>query len=256
MTEAYFIYDGSFEGLLTAVFDSFAQKRLPIKIVQRQRLTQHLFGEELRVISNSAKADRVAKKLREISPDLFCHLALAFTSRQEGVEMLLFNLIVQSLKAHRKMQESYGGPDQLRLHELSKLVQNEMHRQQALVQFYQLNQAICMSTIDPDYDVLPFLGGYFQNHFAHQQWVIYDTAHGYGLHHNLHTLSPFAVNDEQLLRNLPDEHLPHEEQMGRQLWANYFKPENGPVRKQTAIHHKLIPQQYWKHLSNFKNITN
>lgn len=247
MTEAYFIYDGSFEGLLTAVFESFAQKRLPIKIVQRQRATQHLFGEELRVVSNCSKADRVAKKLREISPNFFYELALAFTSRQEGVEMLLFNQIGHRLKAHGKSQKVDGSPDQLRLQELANPVQDEIHRQQALVQFQPLSHSVWMSTLEADYDVLPFLSTYFQNNLAQQQWVIYDVVRGYGLHYNLHTLAPIVINDERLLRNLPDAHLSLDEQKGRQVWAEYFRPENNAARQSSAVHRLLLPHRYWKY---------
>lgn len=251
MKEAYFIYDGTFEGLLTGIFDSYDKKRLPIKIVQRHRANEHLFGEELRVITNPQKADRVAKKLREISPAFFNHLAMAFNSQEEGIEMLLFNLICISLKEQGKNPGNFSHPDQLRLMEIVEKIQGEIQRMLSLVHFQRLADSIWLSTVEPVFDLLPFLSNHFKNRNANQKWVVYDLARDYGLYYNLHNVQALQIENEALLRQWPSqESIPEEEESGnQQLWKNFFSSANMASAHNTKLCIKHLPRRYWPYLS-------
>ena len=57
------VYDGSFEGLMTAVFEVFEYRFKPVKIMSREHYAEDFFSAFHEVITDSEKADRVIKKL-------------------------------------------------------------------------------------------------------------------------------------------------------------------------------------------------
>ena len=62
----YLIYDHTFEGLLTAIFTVFEYRYEQVKIISEQRFTPVLFGEEVPIYADAAKAQRVFTKLESL----------------------------------------------------------------------------------------------------------------------------------------------------------------------------------------------
>ncbi len=57
------LYDGSFEGLFTAIFEVFEYRFKSVEIVSKNRFTQeNMFAKIHEVITNNEKAERVLKK--------------------------------------------------------------------------------------------------------------------------------------------------------------------------------------------------
>ena len=64
----YFIYDGSFEGFLTAVYDAFYSDRPPDKIVTEDKFSPTLFSNTKEITTEQTKSDKVYTAIRnEIS---------------------------------------------------------------------------------------------------------------------------------------------------------------------------------------------
>jgi len=56
-----FTYDGTFEGLLTCIFEAFDKKQFP-QLITKQEVTA-LFAENLHVLTDEQKANRVVAGL-------------------------------------------------------------------------------------------------------------------------------------------------------------------------------------------------
>lgn len=61
---AFLIYDGTFEGFLTVVFECYAQQIVPTDICKETSFQENLFIEKLTVNTDETKADRVWKALQ------------------------------------------------------------------------------------------------------------------------------------------------------------------------------------------------
>lgn len=59
-SDVIYVYDGSFEGLLTAVFESFESRELPCSIVAEDEFVPTLFSSKT-VDTDPQKADRVRR---------------------------------------------------------------------------------------------------------------------------------------------------------------------------------------------------
>ena len=60
------IYDSTFEGLFTAIFEVFEYRYENVEIISKENYTQeNFFAETHEVITDFEKSDRVLKKLEE-----------------------------------------------------------------------------------------------------------------------------------------------------------------------------------------------
>src|SRR5690606_24937357 len=60
-----YIFDGSFMGLFTALFEAFERREFSVNIIAEQYYQPQFFGEERHISAESAKAQRVLKGLEK-----------------------------------------------------------------------------------------------------------------------------------------------------------------------------------------------
>jgi hypothetical protein len=60
---AFIVYDGSFEGFLTVIFECYARKIIPVDICCEQVFRENLFIGKIDIPRDQQKADRVWKAL-------------------------------------------------------------------------------------------------------------------------------------------------------------------------------------------------
>jgi hypothetical protein len=58
------LYDGSFEGWLTAVFDVYDYKYISVEISTKEKVKPNFFGDKHAVVTNEKKASRVWSGLK------------------------------------------------------------------------------------------------------------------------------------------------------------------------------------------------
>ena len=67
MTEMVYYYDGSFDGLLSCIFDSYAYRERPVAIYREEDGIPTLFASRT-VTTDTAHARRVLRKVAACSP--------------------------------------------------------------------------------------------------------------------------------------------------------------------------------------------
>ena len=76
-SDVIYVYDGSFEGLLTAVFESFESRELPCSIVAEDEFVPTLFSSKT-VDTDPQKADRVRRGLKKTGADVWNTVRLGY----------------------------------------------------------------------------------------------------------------------------------------------------------------------------------
>ncbi len=82
-SDVTYVYDGSFEGLLTAVFESFESRELPCSIVAEDEFVPTLFACKT-VDTDPQKADRVRRGLKNVSADVWNAVRLRVPDLRRG----------------------------------------------------------------------------------------------------------------------------------------------------------------------------
>lgn len=247
-----FCYDGTFEGLLTVIFEVYERKATPAQIVRAGAELSGLFAETVLVITNGSKADRVWNGLgKKISSQARTNLYKAFLSELPQIEMLIYHYAKLAFASTISIEENFAADCVRELAQINKKVFREKHRMEAFIRFQKTADDLFYATISPDFNVLPLISEHFQKRYADQRWLIYDTQRHYGLYYDLNTVNQINLEKEVADRsgNLPENLLEQQEQLYQDLWQTYYHHANIPERNNRKLHLRHIPLRYWKYLT-------
>jgi len=248
------IFDGSFPGLLTAVFEAYERRTGEATVSTTDTYQPGLLGESFTVTTVETKARRVWRGLsRTIDRQWLNNVYAAFLAEQPTGNQHLFALIRMIFDRGGETVNNYGNPHVLQVSSWARKVHRERHRMEAFVRFQQLADGLFYAAVKPDFNVLPLIAGHFKNRYADQRWMIYDSARAYGLYYD-----GAAVSEVQWSEIPPDhDHRPPEEvlagneQQFQQLWKAYFTHASIPARKNPKLQIRHVPKRYWPFLTEF-----
>jgi len=246
------LYDGSFEGFLTAVFQVYEQKLTNTSIEKETLATKTFFSEYTSVITDKEKAKRTWKGItNHCSTTGKNNIYKAFLSEFIGIENTLLHFIKRSLSEKLKIDKDFADPEILKIAKTVKMVNREKHRMDAFIRFRLTKDGLYFATVSPDFDVLPLNAKHFKNRYADQQWIIYDLKRKYGIYYNLQETQYITLNVTEAV-NAPTKaaiYFSAEEMAFQELWKEYFKSTNIASRKNMRLHIQHVPKRYWKYLS-------
>lgn len=246
------LYDGSFEGWLTAVFEIYEYKLSDPSIIHEKYRSQNLFGETREVMTDRMKAERVYKKLKEkLSPNSFQQLFKTFLSEEKDIEDILFRYVRYVLTSKGLVENDFSNADVLYVQQMSRKVHREKHRMEAFVRFQLTKDQLYYALIQPDFNVLPLINEHFRKRYADQRWLIYDTIRKYGLYYDLQKVEEVQLefNEGVLNSSSSSEILDDSEILYQKLWQQYFSSVNIAARKNLKLHIQHMPRRYWKYLT-------
>lgn len=252
MQEKNLIYDGTFDGFLSAVFYVFEHK-IEYANIQNEFTAQNgLFSDNQSIYTDDTKANRVWGGLKtKLSAQGKYQLYYAFLSEQTGIENSILDYIKYAFSQSAAVDTDYSHPSVLKVSQVAKMVGREKHRMEAFVRFRLTKDAIYFASIEPDFNVLPLIQKHFKSRYADQKWVIYDIKRRYGLFYNLDNVDIVAMDfskDFDFTKTDTD-YFAEQEFEFQKLWQDYFKSTNIESRKNMKLHIRHVPKRYWKYLS-------
>ncbi|WP_184549921.1 TIGR03915 family putative DNA repair protein [Mucilaginibacter sp. FT3.2] len=245
------VYDGTFEGLLTAVFEIYDRKLFHVKLIKGEWLSSAMFEEVVQIITDENRATRVLRGLRKkLSSASIQRLYIAHMAEMENEESAIVGFIRYVFDSDINVEEDYGNKYVMRLSEILKMVRREKHRMEAFIRFQKLKDETFYAAVEPDFNVLPLLIRHFKNRYADQKWIIYDIKRKYGIHYNLHDTQYISLDFSEVNKHSDViSAYTEDETIYQHLWKNYFTSVNIAARKNTKLHLRHIPKRYWRHLT-------
>lgn len=248
-----YVYDGSFEGLVSTVFQIFFDKVLPQNILEESRCQLGLLDDVRRVDADETKVERVLYGLNQRSDGRAALLVYKmFLSERPQFEMAILRFIKTVMDSrHHNILGNYADPHIAEALRIEKMIGREVHRMHAFVRFQKSADGIFQAAINPDFNVLPLIGSHFEKRYADQPWLILDTLRHYALYYDLKT-THFLESDDPLLAISPARHdgqwQDEKEDLYQQLWVSYFHAVNIQERKNPKLHLRHMPRRYWRYL--------
>lgn len=248
----YYIYDNTFEGLLTAVFDAFERKEIPDRIAGQESVAS-LFIEMHEVTTDNEKAQRVFAGLtKKLSQSAVTMLSTSFLSEFKDIEIRIFHYIKKSLLSPISIELNFADDDVLYLAQVYKKVHHEATHMKQFVRFQKTADGMFFAVMDPKYNVLPLCSDFFADRYADQPWVIYDTRRNYGLYYNLQTTEIVHFDKlpvSLLTGKLDSSQQDNEEKDFQELWNDYLNSINIKERKNLKLQRQHMPKRFWKYLT-------
>jgi len=245
------IYDGTFEGLLTVVFEIDDRKFNQVTIQKAGDSDSAMFEDVLNVSTDEHRATRVLTGLRKkLSANGVQRVYVAHLAGIINEENNIVGFIRYAFDSKQNIEENYGNRYVQRVSEIVKMMRREKHRMEAFIRFQKLQDDTYYAVIEPDFNVLPLLIRHFKSRYADQKWMIYDIRRNYGLYYDLHDTEFISMEFSDVKSAVNVDALFNEnEEVYQHLWKNYFKSVNIASRKNTKLHIRHIPKRYWKHLT-------
>lgn len=243
-TNIIYLYDGSFDGLLCCVFESYARKEIPLDILLFDTVQLMLYPVK-KITTDPEKARRVLASI----PKKIGHSALEFVQRafltcldQKEVYILLF----------LRLGYRYG-PQVMKMmtdevvHTLFKAVKHlerESHLLKGFVRFSVFNDSL-VAEIEPKNYVLPLLMRHFCERYPQERFLIYDKTHGMALVYQPYKAVVIPIDELEL----PE--MDEEEQSFRKLWRLFYSTIEIKERHNPKCRMSHMPKRYWKYLTEF-----
>ena len=250
-----FVYDKTFEGLLTAVFDAYFRKSFPDMLLSEGEALPLFYDEFFTVTTDEEKAGRVWRGLqKKLSASALSAITWCWLSELPEVGMLLFRYIRKAIDAPRSIETNFADPDVLFVTNTYRKVRYERLRMMQFVRFQKTADGTYFAMIEPDYDVLPLIVPHFSDRFSEECWLIYDRRRRYGYYYAGHKSVRVTFEDGAEVFRLPDGRLSEamrdeDEMWYQEMWRTYFKAICIKERLNPRKHRKDMPVRYWKYLT-------
>ncbi len=248
-----YTYDGSFDGFLTVVFDTYLSKQLPENIVNERNWQAGFFDTSAHIITDTDKSERVWKSVVTRSNENISQmLYLAFSSGLPRIEMLMYRYFEKLFadttgNYHKNLLDNDG----FELYNIARKVRKEIYRFYGFIRFQETSDGLFFAVIDPDHDIVSLLAPHFTKRYADQQWVIYDSKRDKGVYYDGKEAQEIIFTDKQfatLTGKINHELEAEDEERYRSLWKAYYKATSISERKNTRLMLHWLPRRYWKYL--------
>ena len=250
------LYDGTYEGWLTAVFDIYDHKLGEVVFVRNEASTVSLFGAVHRVITDETKAKRVLSGLQKrLSVEGLARLSKTFLSEINRVEETMLRFVHHVFANQQNIEEDYGNSAVWTVRNAAKRVKREAHRMEAFVRFKLTKDQLYYAVIEPTCDVLPLIASHFESRYADQRWLIYDTRRHYGLYYDLKTVSSVAIALNHGGGSSSIMEMGEKEEFYQVLWCHYLEHVTIKDRANRRLQLQHMPKRYWKHLTEKQPLT-
>jgi len=245
------VYDGSFAGLLTAIFDVYEYRYNNASIMTGKQRQDSMFATTHIVYTEEAKAGRVWQGLKDrVSATAISALNKTFLSEELGLENKILEYAKYAFANTKSIEQDYAHPAVRYVTDTAKKVHREKHRMEAFVRFQRTQDTLYFATIEPDFNVVPLIVDHFCKRYADQLWMIYDVKRKYGIYYDLKEVQyvNISFNDTEGKATDIATILDDTEILYQQLWQKYFTSVNIPARKNMKLHIQHMPYRYWKYL--------
>lgn len=245
------VYDGSYDGLLCAVFDIYEKKLLNCaSIISSDKLDSIPLCESLEVKNNSKHADRVERKLKSLGAGATVYKA--WLSKEAGIEDCILDYIRTALKIQGNPSGMLYDKNIKRTVLAARHVSNEAHRYLQFTRFIKVCRtredgavlSIYVGDIEPQYEILHLIAKHFTKRFAAQHFLIRDKAHGQTL---IWDTRSWYITE---LPGFLEPALPGSEEFG-EMWRSYFEALSIPWRANKKLQQQLVPRKYRRYLTEF-----
>lgn len=246
------LYDSSFAGFLTAIFEGYEKKLATYRIRKTENYSGDMFSGAVTVHTDKTLATRVLTGLKKkMTKTGFDFLYCAFLSEVPESENLMKGFIQHIIQHSQNVERDFSNDTVLRISRISKMVHRERHRMKAFIRFELTKDGIYYAGIEPDFNVIPLIIGHFKNRYADQRWLIYDLKRKYGIYYDLSTVETITLDFSAGNKDGRDIAVSFDEKepMYQRLWQDYFKSVNIASRKNMQLHLRHVPRRYWRTLT-------
>ncbi len=235
-------YDGSFDGLLCCVFESYEKKEQPCDVLPEGASLPMLLPVK-NITTDEDKASRVRISIpAKMGQDAMDFVKHAFLTCHPQKDVLLLRFLRLGYRVGPSVMNMLTDETVHTLTAAVRHLEREAHLYKGFVRFSQTN-GVLTSQIEPKNIVLPLIAPHFCERYPGERFLIHDKTHDMAL---LYEYGAWTITDIDDL-SLPD---PDEEEIKfRELWRLFYKTIEIKERHNPRCRMSHMPKRYWDHMT-------
>lgn len=252
MDEIAYTYDGTLEGLLTAIFDAYENHEDPSDIVKTDQLQLRL-GQTVRAITADAnKASRVHKKILQSCGfavfDAIKHASLSDDPQSATAVYRYVRLAMSGTLSRQALLDDFTRNEVMYIQKLNRSVLQEVHRIKQFLRFEHMENGVWFAKFNPKASIVPLVMDWFSARFNTQAFIIYDEVHEIaGVYEGKDW---YLVKSDQLI--LPD--LAPDEKLMQTAWKCFYDTVAVESRYNPELRRQFMPKRFWKNITEMKDV--
>lgn len=241
----FLLYDGTFEGFLTLVYDVYHHK-YHVKAIAKKMSDCLEFDDIYTIVTDVDKAHKVLTALRKkFSKEHVNTIIHIFLCDTKMFECNLLTFIILGFKANENLKNiNYSSVFYIR--ELEKEYLRLTHRMYGFVRFEELEDKTLYAKVETKFNILMFLGEHFSKRLGNNAFIIHDIQRKIAYVHDENTQGIRSVDsfDSPLYS--------HDETKFKNLWKTFFNAVAIENRRNQKLQKSLVPLIYRTYMSEFQ----
>ena len=239
-----YFFDGTKNGLLTCIFESFYEKRIPDDVTT-ECVQCGLLDEIVIIKTDNEKAERVYKCLKNCKTKyLVSDFNLTFRSGEKKRFKVLFDYLnVAISNKNIDVSKAFALPEIQAFTDLKNRIYTETHRFKGFLRFMETEKGFYYACYEPDNDITELLVPHFTARLQ-SPFIIHD------IKRNILAL---CDGKRYKILNGGDNgvtvFMSESEEIFLDLWQQYYKSINIEERKNLRQMRNYMPERYWNNLS-------
>ncbi len=238
------IYDGSFFGLLSALWFAFENKITPAEITEKLEILP-IFGE-ITVKTNEKRAERLLSGIDEkVFEGASRKIFAAYLSDEGDKEKTIYEYVKFGVLHGKKTARLLTEPSVARMEKLCRSVYNEAHRLKGFLRFSECDGFLAAVT-EPSCFALPLIIGHFASRYPEENIIIFDKIH------KAAAVSEKGKITMRYLENFEISNISSDENGFSKLWKEYFNIICIEKRKNEKCQKTHLPVRFWHQLTEMQ----
>lgn len=243
-----YIYDGSFEGLLTSIFDSWTDKNFNDIRTEKENSEVSLVENIILVQTDTEKANRISKWVNnKIGIESLRKIYRVFLTERSDRGRIIFKYLKLASKAGYRTDDNLTHPDVLNIDNADRLFSRETMRLKGFLRFEVLDNDILYAQISPEFNQLEMIIPFFADRYLGNPLIIHDTKRDIA-----------AIFDgNHYIITEANSNLPYTSTNGemnyKEMWKSYLVSLTINERINLKLQQKFIPLKVRKNMTEFQN---
>lgn len=241
-----YLYDGSFEGLLTCVFEAYASKERDASLKNKFAYIPSFLDEVKEIKTDMEKFERVyssiPKKISRRAQEIIYRVWL---SEDENAPDLIFHFLKAGYKMGSLVTDFIQDPLINKIIDLDMKVRRESHRFLGLLRFKEISKDLFYAGYEPGYNITGLIAPHFVDRLS-MPFIIHDKKRNVSA---VYDGSEIILTDK--IPSIPDDINSTEDEYAL-LWKAFFKTIAIEERKNPRAQMQFMPKKYWKNLTEMQ----
>lgn len=243
-----YIYDNTFEGLLTAIFYAYGCKEDCIITKSKDYIASFL-NEVSDISTEYDKFNRVYNSIVEkLNDEVLTNVYYLYLSDIPDSDSLALKYLKLCYKYGINVNLAKNNDIIILVDKYIRRVTLEAHRFTGFVRFKEIAPLSFYASIEPDHNILPIILNHFTERFSDQNFIIHDLKRELAIVYNKKSaiITDFKKEDSKVFTSsLADDEF-------EALWKTFYNSVNIKERKNHRLRNLFMPRRYWTHLTELK----